>query len=77
MSSSTAIATAIKMLESLPEPAQAQVVEHLREYIADLEDELRWESAFERTESQLIATARKAKEQISEGQAQPMDYDAL
>jgi hypothetical protein len=34
--SSTAIATVIKMLESLPETAQAQVVEHLQESIDDL-----------------------------------------
>ncbi len=31
--SSTAINTIVKMLESLPEQTQAQVVERLREYI--------------------------------------------
>jgi hypothetical protein len=37
--SSTAIVTVTKM-ESLPEPTQEQVVEHLREYLEDLQDEL-------------------------------------
>ena len=42
--SSTAIATVTKMMESLPEPAQNQVAEHLREYLEDLQDELRWDA---------------------------------
>ena len=37
--SSTAVATVIKMIESLPEVAQDQIVEHLQEYIQDLRDE--------------------------------------
>jgi len=31
--SSTAIATIVKMLESLPEATQNQIMDHLREYI--------------------------------------------
>jgi hypothetical protein len=42
--SSAAIFTVIKMLESLPETAQEQVVEHLREYVEDVRDELEWDS---------------------------------
>jgi hypothetical protein len=38
---STAIATVTRMMESLPEPAQDQMVAHLREYLADLQDEVR------------------------------------
>lgn len=38
--SSTTIATVVKMMESLPETAQAQVVEYLRQSIEDLRDEL-------------------------------------
>ena len=34
--SSETIATVIKMMESLPETAQEQVVEYLREYIEEL-----------------------------------------
>jgi len=43
---STAIATVEKMLESLPEEAQERVMEHLREYILDLQDELQWDALF-------------------------------
>jgi len=75
--SSTAIATVIKMMESLPEKAQDQVVEHLREYLADLQDELQWDTLFKRTQPQLITAARRAKKEIAEGRAQPMDYDQL
>jgi gamma-glutamyl:cysteine ligase YbdK (ATP-grasp superfamily) len=75
--SSTAIATVTKMMESLPETAQDQVVEHLREYLEDLQDELQWDTLFKKTQPQLIAAARRAKKEIAEGLAQPMDYDQL
>mgnify|MGYP001578119352 CR=1 FL=1 len=75
--SSTAIATVTKMLESLPEPAQDQVVEHLREYLEDLQDELKWDTLFKRTQPQLIAAARRTKQEIAQGLAKPMDYDQL
>jgi hypothetical protein len=73
--SSTAIATITKMLESLPEPAQDQVVEHLREYLEDLQDELQWDALFKRTQAQLVAAARRAEQEIAQGLAKPMDYD--
>lgn len=75
--SSTAIATVVKMMESLPETAQDQVVEHLREYLEDLQDELQWDTLFKKTQPQLIAAARRAKKELAEGLAQPMDYDQL
>ena len=75
--SSTAIATVIKMMESLPEPVQDQVVDHLREYLEDLQDELQWDTLFKKTQPQLIAAARRAKKEIAEGLAQPMDYGQL
>ena len=37
--SSPAIITVIKMMESLPEDKQNKIVEHLRDYIQDLQDE--------------------------------------
>uniref|UniRef100_A0A7C1FM92 DUF2281 domain-containing protein n=1 Tax=Caldilinea aerophila TaxID=133453 RepID=A0A7C1FM92_9CHLR len=74
---STAIETVTKMLESLPEMVQEQVVEHLREYLADLQDEQEWDSLFKRTQPQLVAAARRAKQEIAEGHAQPLDYDKL
>ncbi len=75
--SSTAIVTVMKMMESLPEPVQDQVVDHLREYLEDLQDELQWNSLFRKTQPQLVAAARRAKQEIAEGHAQPMDYDRL
>ena len=74
---STAIATVEKMLESLPEEAQERVVEHLREYILDLQDELQWNALFKRTQDKLVAAARRAKEEIAAGKAEPMDFGRL
>jgi gamma-glutamyl:cysteine ligase YbdK (ATP-grasp superfamily) len=75
--SSTGIVTVTKMLESLPESAQDQVVEHLREYLEDLQDDLRWDALFKRTQGQLVAATQRAKEEIAQGLAKPMDYDQL
>lgn len=77
MTSTTSIVTVTKMLESLPEAVQEQVVEHLREYLADLQDELQWNSLFERTQPQLVEAARRARQEIAQGDAQPMDYERL
>ena len=74
---SNAITTITQMMETLPEALQNQIVEHLREYIVELEDELRWEVSFNRTQEQLIAAARRAKKEIAEGKAEPMDLDRL
>nr|WP_242028994.1 hypothetical protein [Coleofasciculus sp. FACHB-712] len=75
--SSAAIATVLKMMESLPVDVQEQVAEHLREYIYDLQDENRWNESFQRTEQKLVAAAKRAKQEIAEGQATVMDYDQL
>ena len=75
--SSAAIFTVIKMLESLPETAQEQVVEHLREYVEDLRDELEWDSVFARTQPQLTAAAKRAKQEIAAGRANPLDDKQL
>lgn len=75
--SSASIETLTKMLESLPESAQDQVVEHLREYIADLRDDVRWDASFKRTQAPLAEAARRARNEVAEGKAKPMDYDEL
>lgn len=75
--SSEAIATIVKMIEDLPESAQQQVVEHLREYLEDLRDEIRWDLTFERTQDKLVEAARRAKKEIAEGKDTPLDIDAL
>ncbi len=40
------LTTIARMMETLPEALQNQIVEHLREYIVELEDELHWETSF-------------------------------
>ena len=75
--SSSAITTIVKMVESLPDDLQEQVAEHIREYIADLEDEARWESSFKKSQHSLVAAARQAKQEIAEGRSIPMDYKQL
>jgi hypothetical protein len=75
--SSAAIATIVKMVESLPDELQEKVVEHIRDYITDLEDEKIWDASFQRTQSNLVAAARKAKQEIAAGQSLPMDYEQL
>jgi hypothetical protein len=74
---SAAIATIAKMLESLPEEAQERVLEHLREYIQDLQDDLIWDALFKRTQDQLVAVARWARAEIAMGRAEPMDFERL
>jgi hypothetical protein len=75
--SSPAITTVVKMLESLPEAMQAQVVDHLYEYLADLQDERQWDAVVKKPQPQLVAAARRAKQAIAQGQATPLDYDQL
>lgn len=75
--SSAAIVTVVKMMEQLPDYTQVQIVDHLREYLADLEDEALWEEQFVRTEAQLIATAQRARQEISAGKAETMDFARL
>lgn len=74
---STAVVTIIKMMESLPDSVQDRIAEHLREYIEDLRDELQWDTTFKKTQSQLVAAARRAKQEIAAGQAKPLDLDQL
>jgi hypothetical protein len=75
--SSNSISTIIKMVESLPDDLQDRVVEQIRTYITDLEEEAKWDASFQRTRNNLVATARQAKQEIAEGRSIPMDYDQL
>ena len=74
---SSVIATVEKMLETLPEETQEQVLQHLREYILDLQDELQWDALFKRTQYQLVTAARHAREDIAAGKAEEMDFERL
>ena len=75
--SSPSIATIVKMVESLPTELQEQVVDHVRDYLAEVEEEKRWDNSFKRTKDNLVAAARKAKAEIAAGMSTPMDYEQL
>jgi DNA-binding transcriptional regulator GbsR (MarR family) len=75
--SSEAISTVIKMMESLPEDVQNQIAQHLHEYVQNLQDEIKWDNSFQKTQNKLVAAAQKAKQEIARGLSQPMDYDKL
>lgn len=75
--SSEAIATVVKMMEMLPDATQHQVAYYLQAYIADIQDELHWDAAFAKTQPSLVEKARQAKQQITEGKAQPLNIDEL
>ncbi len=64
-------------METLPDSLQEKVTEHLREYIYDLQDEIKWSKSFEKTQSKLVMAARRAKQEIAEGKAVALDYEQL
>lgn len=68
----TTITTVTKMLESLPDAAQDRVVEHLREYIENLRDEMKWDQSFKNNSSKLIEAAHQARKEIAEGRTRAM-----
>lgn len=72
-----AATTMVKMLESVPDQLQEDVVEHMRDYIEDIRDEAKWKDSFSRTQDKLIAAARQARQEIAGGKASPMDIDKL
>ena len=69
--------TVMKMLESLPEPLQKQAAERLREYIVEMQDEQKWDKSFAKTQSKLTLGAKRARKEIAQGKAQPMDFKRL
>jgi hypothetical protein len=75
--SAETIATVVKMLESLPKSVQVRVAEHLRDYLVELQDEVRWDKSFAKTQPKLIDRAREAKRQMAEGKARPLQHDEL
>lgn len=72
--SSAAITTVVKIMESLPIEVQERIADHLREYVDQLQDEIEWNNSFQRTQSKLIAAAKRAKQEILEGKAMAMDF---
>ncbi len=74
---SAAVVTAVKMMETLPEYAQNQAVEHLRNFIAEMQDEQQWDKLFKKTQNKLMVAAKLARKEIAAGHAEPMDFNQL
>lgn len=75
---SEALATVVKMIESLPESVQDRVVERLRDHIEDAREEMQWDESFSRSQVALAAAARKARAEVTQGLAVPLnDPDML
>jgi hypothetical protein len=69
--------TMMKMIESLPEPVQERALEHMQQYIEDIRDELKWNESFGNSQDKIIEAARRAREEILQGKATPMNVEAL
>jgi len=74
---SSPITTLVKIMETLPVSLQERVTDHLREYINDLQDEIKWDNSFAKTQSKLVTAARLAKQEIAEGKAVALDCEQL
>lgn len=72
-----ALTTILKMIEHLPEPRQNLIADHLREYLADLADEEKWDQLFAKTQDKLVYVAGQVERQIAEGKSEPMDFKQL
>jgi len=55
--STATIETVTKMLENLPESVQNLAVEHLRKYLEEVTDDVRWHESFNRTSNELSEMA--------------------
>lgn len=66
MASSKTINAVIRLLEALPEEDQERVLEHLRIYIKDMNEEGERHESFIRAQRQLIDVARQARKEISQ-----------
>lgn len=77
--SSEAIVTVVKMMESLPEVAQNQVADHLRNYLSEIRDEIHWKEVLNKsqTTASLVSMARMVKTQIAEGKASALNLNDL
>ena len=65
------------MIESLPEDKQEKVADHLRYYIAELEDEMNWDKLFKDTETELSRIAKDIKQKVAVGEVEDFDFDRL
>ena len=74
---SATTATMMKILETLPEGLQDRILEHMREYIEDVKEEMQWNDSFAKSQPKLVAAARQARKEIAEGKSAPLDLESL
>ena len=67
----------ISLLESLPENLQGKVLEHICDYVEEIQDDQKWADSFAKDQKKLVAAVRKAKEEIQNGNSEPMDLKEL
>ena len=77
MPTTAAMATMMKMLESLPEQIQERVMEHLREYVEDIRDEAEWNKSFSKNQDKLISIAKQSRKDVRDGKSEPMNMKKL
>lgn len=75
--STTIAVTVTRMLEGLPQTVQDRAIEHLREYLDEISDEIRWDESFAATSEKLSIAGRNAREQYKAGKTEPMDLERL
>ena len=63
-----------KMIKTIPESMQSSVLDEIQAVITEKHDELEWNIQFQQSQENLIAAAKKAKDEIATGLAKPMDY---
>jgi hypothetical protein len=70
----TLLEQAVSRLRSLSEPAQDAIAALILE---ELEDERRWDEAFERSQPELTRLAAKVREDIKAGRTSDQGFDDL
>ena len=66
-----------KMIKTIPESMQSSVLDEIQAVITEKHDELEWNIQFQQSQENLIAAAKKVKDEIATGIAKPMDYEKL
>ncbi len=66
-----------KMIKTIPESMQSSVLDEIQAVITEKHDELEWNIQFQKSQENLIAAAKKVKDEIATGMAKPMDYKKL
>lgn len=77
MTTTSTATTIIKMLDTVPEGMQDRILEHMREYIADIREESEWNESFNKSQHQLMNAARQARRCIAQGKSVSLDLDDL